>query len=1146
MSRPPKNQLRRFLRCETLEPRLLLTSNAPFNPVLDLQVDSGVIFNQANGLVSAWNDQSSSDNDLRSNGTTRPTYGAVQTPTGLDAISFDGVDDRLLRDLNDAGGINGLPTNDKSRTMFLVAQFHDSTTIGGATYGRGALNQAFGVGVGGPGTEQGDLAVQVWPDNSNFFFQSEGFTSPGNSTGWMVLTVVHERDGFDPADNNWVYRDGVEISSWDHKFNTKLQSTLDLNGNTAARVVLGEGIKERGHIEMDVAAWLVYDEALSNADRAAVEGFLTSTYLNSGSNAAPNAVDDYFEVADGSSNVFDILANDTDSDGFLAGNSVTIVTPPSQAASFSVDPVTGAVSYTHNGSAFNDSFTYTVEDNLGATSNVANVAIVVSSDVLPVTAGLVTQFETDTGVTLGSGSQVASWLDSSTTGLEITASGNPQLVANSTPSGQPAIVFDGAGDKLEVSGNSVIDDLPADGADRTVFVVAKYDDPQSVQAGLAYGKANSNRTFGVGVDGATGQLAVQGYLGDNDLVSSTPGTGQGWQLQSVVLANNNLQHFESGTLIDSWTHTYATRVDAPASKLVLGQSLDEAGFSELQVGAALIYDRALTTAERQQVEAYLANKYFAGGINNQAPTANDDAYATVQGGVINTTLDSLPSVLDNDTDPNFDPLQAFVVDPPAHGTLTLNLDGSFVYTHDGQSSADDSFTYIASDGPENSNVATVSITVNPLSDDNVQVVRWHGDYYQHLWQVGIPGGAPQEIRENRWLRGGPIVGEQNSQQDLDLDNDGQFDDSRVHFDFSLTDPLNPLNTTPKPNGITYHTELPSATFYGGLSADFYNYETDRVQQAFIENDGAGGELDYVAYPSPYLTPEFQGLSDFIESVRHPDGRPKKNHVGPHEDFAINLYRPDLPHPIDEQDNPADNLVAFHAAFIWKKEDFLSGGDTGVVSLDAESSISFQSTRWWDSVDEARFILQSDNGQLYISQFSVAGAQDNWGTTNELVDPLSTNWAVYNPAVDHLDFDQSAATFIDPVANNLFNDIQAVGVYIEKDTPTGDLTKFSLDEIQFHAVVTPAPVAAAVAAPIAALDNLTPQVSSTFEAVGAIDDESIVESALQDDTSEQPAAAGASADYFDALGTSAADATADDDVVTELAGLDEAFAGWLGA
>ena len=126
------------------------------------------------------------------------------------------------------------------------------------------------------------------------------------------------------------------------------------------------------------------------------------------------------------------------------------------------------------------------------------------------------------------------------------------------------------------------------------------------------------------------------------------------------------------------------------------------------------------------------------------------------------------------------------------------------------------------------------------------------------------------------MRGGPREGAQNSTQNLDLDGDGQTDDSRVYFDFSLTEPLNPPDTPARPpNGIYYHSDLPSAQFYGGLSVDFLNYKTDRVQQAFIEDDGGGGDAADVGYPSPYLGPEYQSMRDFIESVRHPDGRYKK-------------------------------------------------------------------------------------------------------------------------------------------------------------------------------------------------------------------------------------------------------------------------------
>ena len=60
-----------------------------------------------------------------------------------------------------------------------------------------------------------------------------------------------------------------------------------------------------------------------------------------------------------------------------------------------------------------------------------------------------------------------------------------------------------------------------------------------------------------------------------------------------------------------------------------------------------------------------------------APVANDDAYTTDE----DTPLAiAAPGVLANDSDPENDPLFAFLGSSPANGDLTLNIDGSFVYT----------------------------------------------------------------------------------------------------------------------------------------------------------------------------------------------------------------------------------------------------------------------------------------------------------------------------------------------------------------------------------------------------------------------------------------------------------------------------------
>ena len=98
---------------------------------------------------------------------------------------------------------------------------------------------------------------------------------------------------------------------------------------------------------------------------------------------------------------------------------------------------------------------------------------------------------------------------------------------------------------------------------------------------------------------------------------------------------------------------------------------------------------------------------------NDAPTAANDAYSTNEDTPLTVAA---PGVLANDTDPDGDALSAVLVSGPSHGTLTLNANGSFTYTPAGNYSGPDSFTYRANDGSANSNVATVSITVNPVND----------------------------------------------------------------------------------------------------------------------------------------------------------------------------------------------------------------------------------------------------------------------------------------------------------------------------------------------------------------------------------------------------------------------------------------------
>ena len=92
--------------------------------------------------------------------------------------------------------------------------------------------------------------------------------------------------------------------------------------------------------------------------------------------------------------------------------------------------------------------------------------------------------------------------------------------------------------------------------------------------------------------------------------------------------------------------------------------------------------------------------------------ANDDAYSVDQGG---TLIESPPGVLGNDFDPERDSLDTILVSGPSNAaSFSLGIDGGITYVHDGSATTSDAFTYQATDGAGISNVATVTITINPI------------------------------------------------------------------------------------------------------------------------------------------------------------------------------------------------------------------------------------------------------------------------------------------------------------------------------------------------------------------------------------------------------------------------------------------------
>ena len=686
--------------------------------VLHLESHPGQLLTHGDTVIQ-WLDASGFDNHLDAVGDPQRLPEALN---GWDTVAFDGQGDRLEK----VSGLSGLPGFNSDRTLFAVVHYQDEG-FGGVTYGAtdaaGPCNRAFGLVV----DNHGDLTVQGWCLGNDF-----ASNEVGEDAGWLVQSARLQADVLEH------FRDGNLIDTQSHVFDTDPDGVL----------VLGAELDGHPHLRMELAAVLAYDRALSEAERLEVEDYLQQKYFTV-VDLPPVAVDDFASVAPSGQTTIQVLANDTD-DGSLDSASVTVL-ETTHHGSLTLDPLTGALDYQHDGSDHEeDSFTYTVDDDLGQTSNVATVTLTIAEG-LPVLQGLVLHLETDAGQVLTTGNTVDQWLDASGFGNHLVATGDPQRLPAALQ-GHDVVRFDGQGDRLErLSG---LNGLPGGASDRTLYAVVHYQDEGF--GGVTYGATDSggpcNRAFGLVVDNH-GDLTVQGWCLGNDFPSDVAGENAGWLVQSARLQANGLEHFRDGTLIDIRSHVFDTAADG---QLILGAELDGQPYLRMDLAAVLVYDRALSETERIQVEAYLQDKYFT--MVDQPPHAMDDFAVVAPAGQV-----TIP-VLANDTDDGtLDPASVIVPSPPTHGTLTHDpLTGDLFYQHSGTSEPQDTFTYTVSDDQgQTSNAATVHLSITDglpvlqglvlhLETDPGQVLIAGGDVMQWLDASGFgnhltAAGDPEQI-----------------------------------------------------------------------------------------------------------------------------------------------------------------------------------------------------------------------------------------------------------------------------------------------------------------------------------------------------------------------------------------------------------------
>jgi len=155
---------------------------------------------------------------------------------------------------------------------------------------------------------------------------------------------------------------------------------------------------------------------------------------------------------------------------------------------------------------------------------------------------------------------------------------------------------------------------------------------------------------------------------------------------------------------------------------------------------------------------------------NQPPTATSDAFETMANEVL---IVPAPGVLGNDEDPDGDTITASLSGAPSNGSVTLDADGSFVYLPDPDFSGEDHFKYIATDGSDSSEVATVTVSVilpnsAPVAND---------DSFQLEEDQALEISAPGVLENDSDTEGQPITAvlvSDVSHGSLILTEDGSF------------------------------------------------------------------------------------------------------------------------------------------------------------------------------------------------------------------------------------------------------------------------------------------------------------------------------------------------------------------------------------
>ncbi len=218
-----------------------------------------------------------------------------------------------------------------------------------------------------------------------------------------------------------------------------------------------------------------------------------------------------------------------------------------------------------------------------------------------------------------------------------------------------------------------------------------------LQGAVDLGAAGADDAYGHGlVDVAAAHDLLAAGAGGAPVITSTP----------VTAATEGAPYVYQVAATDPEGGAVAFSLDAAPAGMTAGAGTGLVAWipDTSQVGANLVVVRATGASGLFARQSFTVTVAPA----DRAPVAADDAFAATAGVPLDVAA---PGVLANDADADGDVLSAVLASGPAHGTLTLRADGSFVYTAAAGFAGADGFTYAASDGVLLGAPATVTLAV---------------------------------------------------------------------------------------------------------------------------------------------------------------------------------------------------------------------------------------------------------------------------------------------------------------------------------------------------------------------------------------------------------------------------------------------------